>query len=113
MVTADYREYVLEQLRRATPASITHRSMFGGVGVYADGVFFAVMDDDVTYFKVDDATRPDYEARGMGPFLPFGDPDRPMASYHRLPAELLEEPETLAGWVDAAVAAARATRRRR
>lgn len=110
MVSDDYRDFVLEQLRRATPAAVTHRAMFGGVGIYADGLFFALMDDDTTYLKVDDGNRAAFEARGMGPFLPYGDPSRPMR-YYRLPAEALEEPAELAGWVDGAVAAARRARR--
>nr|NIP80091.1 transcriptional regulator [Gemmatimonadota bacterium]NIQ54991.1 transcriptional regulator [Gemmatimonadota bacterium]NIU75186.1 transcriptional regulator [Gammaproteobacteria bacterium]NIX45007.1 transcriptional regulator [Gemmatimonadota bacterium]NIY09231.1 transcriptional regulator [Gemmatimonadota bacterium] len=43
MVSDDYRDFVLDQLRRATPAAVTWRAMFGGIGVYADGLFFALM----------------------------------------------------------------------
>jgi DNA transformation protein len=109
MVTDPYRDWALDQLRRASPATITHRAMFGGVGVYGDGAFFALMDDDRLYFKVDDATRPAFEERGMGPFLPFGDPDRPMR-YYEVPPDLLEDPDALGDWVDAAIAVARAAR---
>lgn len=107
MVTADFREFALEQLRRATAAAITHRAMFGGVGVYADGVFFALMADDVLYLKVDDRTRGTFEARGMGPFLPHGDAGRPMRGYRQLPGEVLEEPSELESWVAEAIAVAR------
>jgi DNA transformation protein len=41
--------------------------MFGGVGIYAAELFFALLDDDTLYFKVDDATRPQFESRGMTP----------------------------------------------
>lgn len=111
MVTDEYRDFVLEQLRRALPGAVTHRAMFGGVGVYADGLFFALLDDDVLYFKVDDANRPDFEARGMGPFLPYGDPDRPMG-YYQVPGEVLEDPDELAGWAERALAVARRRRRK-
>lgn len=110
MVTDDFRDFALEQLRRATPAAITHRAMFGGVGVYADGLFFALMDDDLLYFKVDETNRGDFEARGSGPFLPYGDPDRPMR-YWQLPGEVLEDPEELGGWVERALAVARRAKR--
>ncbi len=110
MVSDDFRDFALEQLRRATPAAITHRAMFGGVGVYADGLFFALMADDLVYFKVDDTNRGDFEARGTGPFLPYGDPDRPM-SYWQLPGEVLEEPAELGLWVDRAVDVARRAKR--
>ena len=106
MVTSEYRDFALEQLGRATAARVTARSMFGGVGVYADGLFFAVMAEDTLYFKVDDTNRPDFEARGMGPFLPYGDPERPMA-YYQVPPELLEDPSALEPWIDAAVDVAR------
>lgn len=110
MVSDDFRDFALEQLRRATPSAITHRAMFGGVGVYADGLFFALMADDLVYFKVDDTNRGDFEARGTGPFLPYGDPDRPMG-YWQLPGEVLEEPAELGLWVDRAVDVARRAKR--
>ena len=110
MVSDDYREFVLEQLRRATPAAVTHRAMFGGVGIYADGLFFAILSEDTVYFKVDEVTRPAYEARGAGPFLPYGDPARPVR-YHQLPPEVLEDPAELGPWVDDAVDVARRAKR--
>lgn len=107
MVRDDFRDFVLDQLRRATPLPVTHRAMFGAVGVYAGGCFFAIVDEDVVYFKVDEATRPDFEARGSAPFLPYDDPDRPMRGYWRLPDEVLEDAGELAGWVERAVEVAR------
>ena len=112
MVSPDFRDYALEQIRRAIPAAITHRAMFGGVGVYADGVFFALMAEDLLYLKVDDRTRADFEARGMGPFLPYDDPDRPMRGYYQLPGEVLEDPSELAPWLEKAVDVARRAKKR-
>lgn len=109
-VTPEYREYVLEQLGRVAP--VTHRSMFGGVGIYSDGLFFALMDDDTLYLKVDDSNRGDFEAAGTGPFSPFGDPSMVMR-YYELPAELLESPDALRPWVFKAIDVARAARRKK
>jgi DNA transformation protein and related proteins len=108
-VSAAYREFVLEQLSRV--AAVTSRAMFGGVGVYGDGLFFALMDDGVTYFKVDDENRPMFQAAGSEPFRPFGD-DKPM-QYWRLPEELLEDPDRLRPWVEGALGAARRARTRK
>ena len=113
MVTDDFRDFVLEQLRRATPLPISHRPMFGAVGVYAGGAFFAIIDGDEVYLKADDDTRPAFEERGAGPFLPYDDPDRPMRGYMQLPGELLDDPADLAPWVDAALGVARRAVRRR
>jgi DNA transformation protein len=106
-VGKEFREFVLEQLGRV--AHVTARSMFGGVGIYADGLFFALMTGEDVYFKVDDTNRGDFEAEGMGPFMPFGD-DTHVMQYYQLPAELLEDPDRLRPWVDKSVAVARAAK---
>ena len=105
-VSPEYRDYVLEQLARVTP--VTSRSMFGGVGIYADGLFFALMDDDNLYLKVDDGNRGDFEAIGSEPFRPFGD-ERAM-QYYELPADVLEDVDALRGWVEGALDVARRAR---
>src|ERR1051325_7628800 len=105
-VSQTYREFVLEQLGRVTP--VTGKSMFGGVGIYAQGLFFALIADNRLYFKVDDATRPDFEQRVMEPFRPFGE-DTAMG-YYEVPAEVVEDLNHLAPWtkkaIDVAAAAA-------
>jgi DNA transformation protein len=105
-----FQAYALEQLGRV--ATVTARRMFGGVGVYADGTVFALMDDDALWFKVDESNRADFEARGMRPFLPFGE-GGPVMQYWQLPEEILEDPAALRRWVDAAMAVARTARRGR
>lgn len=78
--------------------------MFGGLGIYADALFFALADDGKLYFKVDDSNRGDFEARGMGPFYPF-DGAQPMG-YWELPPGVLDDPKELAVWVEKAVGVA-------
>src|SRR5688572_6560166 len=68
-VSAHYRTYVEEQLARVT--RVTSRAMFGGVGLYADGLFFGLLADDRMYLKVDDTNRGDFEQVGMSAFRPF------------------------------------------
>jgi DNA transformation protein len=104
-VSPSFRSFVIEQLARTTPG-IRARSMFGGVGIYASQLFFALLDDDTVYFKVDDATRPQFVERGMAPFRPYGE-DGEVMQYYEVPADVLEEPETLGVWVAAAIAVAR------
>ena len=96
-VTPEYREFVLEQLGRVAP--VTSRAMFGGVGIYSDGMIFGLMDDDTTYLKVDDGNRDDYVSRGMRPFCPYPDkPEIQMGGYYAVPADVLEEATELALW---------------
>ena len=79
--------------------------MFGGVGVYAGGHFFALIDNDVLFFKVDDETRHEFVAARMPAWSPFGD-DRGMTGYYQLPADLLEDPDALRPWVEKAIGVA-------
>jgi DNA transformation protein and related proteins len=102
-VTKEYRAYALEKLGQVTP--VTDRSMFGGVGLYSGSLFFALLDNDKLYLKVDDSNRADFEARGLGPFMPFGDASHVM-NYYPLPDGVLEDPDELSVWVDKAVAVA-------
>ncbi len=109
-VTPSYRDYVVEQLEHAAP--ITAKSMFGGVGLYAEEYFFALIANDRLYFKVDDSNRPDFEAAGMQPFRPYGD-DRAMG-YYEVPVEVLEDVDELQVWAGKAIEVAwRAARRKR
>lgn len=111
-VSDGYRTFVVDQLNRVTPT--TARAMFGGVGLYSRGMFYALMDDDVTYLKVDDVTRPQFEAAGVGPFRPFPDQPEAVMQYYELPADALDDVERLAPWVSLALdAASRARRRKR
>lgn len=110
-VSPTFRAFVLEQLGRVAPG-IRARAMFGGVGIYSEDHFFALIDDDLVYFKVDDGNRGDFEARGMGPFQPGG-PGGEVMQYYQLPEDLLEDVEALRPWVGRAIEVARRKSRKR
>jgi DNA transformation protein len=103
-VSDSYRAFVLEQIARAAPR-IRGKSMFGGVGVYSGDHFFALIDNDTLFFKVDDANRGDFVAARMKAWSPFGD-GKEMTGYYELPAELLEDPDAMRPWVEKAIAVA-------
>ncbi len=91
---------ILARLAQAVP--IATRRMFGCTGVYSDGVFFAIVDGERLFFKVDDATRPMYE--GMSAFEPNG---RISKKYYEVPDHVIDDPETLQQWALLSVEAAR------
>ena len=92
--------------------SIRARAMFGGVGLYADDVFFGILAADTLYLKVDDSNRGRYEAAGMTAFKPYS--DKPMTMpYYQVPVDVIEDRDELAVWARASVrVAARATSRK-
>lgn len=95
---------------------VSVRKMFGGHGVYCDGLMFALVADDVLYLKADDQNRETFSARGLGPFQ-YGKGEKTMAmSYFAAPAELFDDPDEAAVWArrsfEAALRAAAAKTRR-
>lgn len=103
-VSAEYLDFVTELLQPL--GAIRTRRMFGGAGIYCDGVFFAIVVDDVLYLKADDQNRGDFEAAGLEPFvyLASGKPMR--MSYYRAPDEAMDSAEQMRPWARGAVAAA-------
>jgi DNA transformation protein len=95
-----FERFVLDQLSEL--GEVTSRKMFGGVGLYSDGVFFGIIARDALYLKVDPQTRGAYERAGMLPFTPF--PGRPATKgYYGVPVEVLESGMELTRWARDAV----------
>ncbi len=103
-VTDEYLQFVLEQLQGL--GDVTPRRMFGGVGLYHDERFFAIITRDAVYFKVNDGNRGDYEAHGMGRFRPYPDKPHWSMSYYEVPADILEDAEECAAWARRSIAIA-------
>ena len=102
-----YLEYILNDAMDGIEG-VTAKAMFGGYGLYKDGIVFGILADDELYFKVDDRNRAEYEKRGSRPFTYQGKNRKTIAlSYWEVPAEILEDREVLSGWVEASVAASR------
>ena len=94
-VTDGFKAFVLEQL--AGVKAVRARAMFGGVGLYADDVFFGILAADTLYLKVDDTSRGRYDAAGMTAFKPYAERAMTMP-YYQVPVEVLEDSEELATW---------------
>src|SRR2546430_16628164 len=80
--------------------------MFGGAGLYCDEFFFALIDDDTLYLRVNDANRADFTSRGMGQFRPYADRPELSMSYYEAPADGLEDAAVLVACARPPVAAA-------
>src|SRR5690242_17797897 len=91
-VSEQYLDYVVDQL--GCIGEVASKRMFGGVGLYYDGLFFGLIAEDVLFFKVDDHNRPDYESAGAKPFQPYGEGSYSM-SYFEVPVDVLEDIDRL------------------
>jgi DNA transformation protein and related proteins len=90
---------------------VTVRRMFGGAGIYREGLMFALVFDGAIFLKVDEASIPDFEREGSRPFVytrakSAGKIGRASLSYWRLPERLYDDPEELAVWAERALAIA-------
>ena len=94
-VSREYEEYLLDRL--SVCGEVFSKRMFGGLGLYLDGLFFALAADNVLYFKVDETNREDYEKFGMEPFRPFEGKKMAM-NYYEVPPEILEDDDILRTW---------------
>src|SRR2546423_15006883 len=103
-VSSDYLDYVHDQLSGL--GGVSSRRMFGGAGLYCDEFFFALIDDDTLYLRVDDANRADFTARGMGQFRPYPDSPQLSMSYYETPVDGLEDAGALVPWPARSVPAA-------
>ena len=84
------------------------RTMFGGAGIYAEGLMFGLVVDEFIYLKTDAHTAARFEQEGCGPFTyDTKRGERSLKSYWRMPDRLYDEPEELADWAKAALEAAR------
>ena len=94
-VSDSYLTFVLEQL--AGVRAVVTRRMFGGVGIYSGEAFFAIIDNDTVFFKVDEALAVQYRKAGMPPFAPIPGKS-PMMGYYQVPPDVLEDADEMARW---------------
>lgn len=98
MNNKEFVDYVVHDLMAEIPG-VTARAMFGGYGLYKNGVIFAIIIDGELYMKVDDALQKKYEAAGSRPFTYDRDGKPCSMRYWILPADVMADRELLAQWV--------------
>ena len=98
---ADYLKDLFEPFGAVSP-----RRMFGGLGVFCDGLMFALVADGTLYLKTDNDSLPLYEDSGCHPFT-FNRKDRQVeTSYWSVPEEALDDPRMMKIWAERAFSAA-------
>lgn len=103
-----FHEFVAELF--APMGTVSIRRMFGGAGVFRDGLMFALLGDDTIFLKTDVALRADLEAEGCAPFL-WTKPSTGEVidmGYVSLPSSAMDDSEEASAWARRALAVARA-----
>ena len=94
----DYADYVVDKLSGL--GEVHSRAMFGGYGIFSEGLMFALISDGVLYFKVDNSSREMYEKAGSSKF-PHG------ISYWEVPTDVFEDNARLYEWANISIGLAR------
>lgn len=97
-MSSNYLKYIIEIL--APHGEITARSMFGGYGIYKNGVIFALIAYDELYFKVDESNKSQYKKFDSEPFTYEAKGKKSTMSYWKVPIEILEDEEQIGVWLD-------------
>ena len=103
-MSREYLDYLHDLFSAFAPVST--RAMFGGHGVYRDGVIIAIVIDEAIYLKVDAETRAVFEAAGSEPFVYEAKGKVVPMSYWSVPEDALDSPQEFRPWAQRAWEAA-------
>ena len=105
----EFISFLLEQLEPMGP--VEARGMFGGFGIYRQGLMFGLVSQDTLYLKADEVNRAEFEEKGLPPFTYERRGKALTMSYYQAPPEAMDQSDELCKWAqrahDAALRAAR------
>ena len=104
MLLSEFTAHLAELFEDFGP--VTVRRMFGGHGIFRDGVMFGLVAGDALYLKADDRNRAMSESCGLPRFEYEKQGKRITVSYYLAPGDALDDPRTLAEWARPALDAA-------
>lgn len=93
-VSEQYLKYVINQLTDF--GEIETKKMFGGVGLFHQGLMFGKIGNDVFRLKVDKHNEKNFEDKGMKPF--YSEKKKKGMPYWEVPVDVLEDKNELAKW---------------
>lgn len=101
-------KFVDRVLTLLTPhGEIRARPMFGGHGIYLDGMMFALIARERLYFKTDAETRPRFVRTGSKPFSFLRASKEMVTSYYETPPRTMNSARAIMPWMELATIAAR------
>jgi len=103
-MSEEFIDYVMELL--GPFGTVRTRRMFGGYGVYLDGLMFAIVSQDTLYLKADEMNRVEFEQAGCERFGYARKGKRATLNFFRAPEDAMDSPELMLPWARTAYAAA-------
>jgi len=100
----EFVNYLVEMMRPI--GEVSARAMFGGHGIYLDGLMFGLVADGTLYLKVDRESEIEFMERELQPFTYGKNGKEYKMSYMQAPEETLEDSDEMTAWVNKAYNAA-------
>lgn len=95
-ISRDYLTFIEDLL--APLGGVNARAMFGGAGIFRDGIMFGLIAGEALYLKADSRTAPAFAAEGMEQFVYSGKSKTVAMPYWQVPERLYEDAEELNDW---------------
>ena len=100
----EFAAHVVDLMQPVGP--VYSKRMFGGFGIFLEGLMFGLIADNVLYLKTDRGNRRDFQDLGLKPFTYNKQGKAMQLSYYQAPEEALEDVEVMREWANQGFAAA-------
>lgn len=100
----EFVAYAVDLIQSIGP--VVAKSMFGGHGIFLNGVMFGLVADSVLYFKADKELGNRFVSMGLEAFTYNKKGKLIKMSYYQAPEEALENTEEMSKWANKAYGAA-------
>ncbi len=78
--------------------SVSAKRMFGGYGIYHDGLMFGLVADDELYLKADSQSTSHFTDKGLSPFEYNKNGKSVKMTYYQAPEEIYDDSEVAREW---------------
>lgn len=96
----EFVEYVVDLMQSLGP--VCAKGMFGGYGIFLEGLMFALVDDCTLYFKADKETEKEFTKRRLPAFSYYKEGKELKLSYFEAPDDVLEDSDEMNRWASQA-----------
>ncbi|MCS5708492.1 TfoX/Sxy family protein [Candidatus Berkiella cookevillensis] len=100
----EYAMYVVDLMQSIGP--VYSKKMFGGYGIFLDGLMFGLIANSVLYLKADKATETDFTERGLEAFSYQKQGKIFKLGYFQAPEETLDNIGEMRDWANKAYSVA-------
>ena len=107
----EFVAYVVDLMQPIGP--VYSKRMFGGFGIFLDGMMFGLIMINTLYLKVDEENLKEFDELGLSPFTYNRKGQEMKLSYYQAPEEAMESMEIMRAWGNRSFGAALRTAARK